>query len=165
MNLPGSSFFAATDQAARGPCGRTEGLVVVWLQGEHDLSTDEPLSRALAGAIALDSAGLVLDLGQVTFLALSTLRVIVRARQLLRHQSRSLTVRSASASARRAMHACGLDDLAGASPQDRSAGPLDDRAGHVDGGGADMRSPETAIEAKRTSTFPNGEGRLARSGR
>ncbi len=165
MNLPGSSFFAADDRAAGAPGERPVGAVVVWLQGEHDLSTDEPLSRALAGAIALDSAELVLDLGEVTFLALSTLRVIVRARQLLRHQSRSLTVRSASASARRAMHACGLDDLAGPSPEELNAGPLDDRAGRGHGGGADAPSPGAAIEAKRPSKLPDGEGRLARSGR
>ena len=164
MNLPGSSYFAATDRPAGAPRERPARIVVVWLQGEHDLSTDESLCRALAGAITLDSAGLVLDLGEVTFLALSTLRVIVRARQLLRHQSRSLTVRSASGSARRAVHACGLDDLVGPSLEAFSAGPRDDRGGKALASWADVPTPPPAIEAKRPTKLPDGEGWLARSG-
>jgi hypothetical protein len=46
-------------------------------------------------------------------MGLSTLAVIVRARELLRLWSRSLTVRSPSPSARRLMDICGLKDLLG----------------------------------------------------
>jgi anti-anti-sigma factor len=63
--------------------------VVVWLRGEHDTSTDGELRLTLARAIALDGAGLVLDLSEVTFMGASTLEVIARTREFLRRQSAS----------------------------------------------------------------------------
>jgi anti-anti-sigma factor len=84
---------------------------VVWLWGEHDLSTDDALSATLARAIALGSAGLLLDLGEVEFMAVSTLGVIVRARSFLQQRSRWLKVRRPSAFVRRVIIVCGLTDL------------------------------------------------------
>jgi hypothetical protein len=69
----------------------------------------------LARAISLDSAELVLDMSQVTFMAASTLGVIARARDFLRQRSRSLTVRSPSAPVGRVVLACSLSDLIGPS--------------------------------------------------
>jgi hypothetical protein len=63
--------------------------------------------------MALDDAALVIDLSEVEFMGLSTLAVIVRARELLREWSRSLTLRSPSASTLRLIDICGLDDLLG----------------------------------------------------
>jgi len=74
------------------------------------------LCATLARAIAVDSAGLVLDLSEVEFMAVSTLGVIVRAREFLRQRSRSLTVRAPSALAWRVIDTCGLRDLLGPNP-------------------------------------------------
>jgi anti-anti-sigma factor len=126
MDLLGSSFFSVTEPPTltRGEVG--DRPVIVWLQGEHDLSTDEALCRTLARAIAIGSSGLVIDLSEVDFIAVSTLRVIVRAHQLLLHQSRSLTVRSPSPCVKRVIHAFGLDDLLSPSPEETNAISLRD---------------------------------------
>ncbi len=115
MDLPGSSFFTVADRPPSGRDGTGAGPIVVWLVDEHDLSTDDALCLTLARAIALDSAGLVLDMSQVTFMAASTLGVMIRARDFLRQRSRSLTVRSPSAPVVRVVLACGMSDLLGPS--------------------------------------------------
>jgi anti-anti-sigma factor len=157
MNLLGSSFFTPTDRATLTEGATAAGQVVVWLQGEYDMSTDEALCRALARAIAVGSTELLVDMSQVTFIAISTLRVIVRARQVLRHRSRSLSVRSASACAMRAMAACGLKDLLGLAPEGPIGKLLEDK---------DEKTPGSwrEVPAARTRSFEGG-GRLARSGR
>ena len=113
----GSAFFTVSDLPPGLSGGPEAEPIVVWLRGEHDASTDAALCQALARAIALDSAGLVLDLSGVEFMGASTLGVIVRAREFLRQRSASLTVRSPSAFARRVIRVCGLDDLLGPSPE------------------------------------------------
>jgi hypothetical protein len=55
--------------------------------------------------------------------------------------------------------------LAASSPEDRRAGALDDRAGKALASWADVPTPAPAIEAEPPSKLPDGEGRLARSGR
>jgi anti-anti-sigma factor len=112
----GSVFFVVSDLPRGLPGGPEPEPVVVWLRGEHDVSTDAALCQALARAIALDSAGLVLDLSGVEFMGASTLGVIVRAREYLRQRSASLTVRSPSAFVQRIINVCGLDDLLGPIP-------------------------------------------------
>ena len=83
MATAGSCFFTVSDRLPAGGWGAPEpGPVVVWLWGDHDLSTDETLSATLARAIAVDSVGLVLDLSEVESMAPSTLEVIVRARRV-----------------------------------------------------------------------------------
>jgi anti-anti-sigma factor len=111
MVLLGSSFFTVSDRPISGRNETGAGPIIVWLVGEHDLSTDDALCLTLARAISLDSAGLVLDMSQVTFMAASTLGVIARARDFLRQRSRSLTVRSPSAPVGRVVLACGLSAL------------------------------------------------------
>jgi anti-anti-sigma factor len=161
MKLLGSSFFTTTADRPTLPEGGTgAGPIIVWLQGEHDLSTDEALCRTLARAIALGSAGLVLDLSEVGFIAVSTLRVIVRAEQLLRHQSRSLTVRSPSRCARRIMGACGLNELLGPSSEELSA---ELRAS--DEANALRTWLKVPAEGYPRTKAPERGGRLARSGR
>jgi anti-anti-sigma factor len=117
MTPIGSCSFRVPDRARLGWDGRETGPVVVWLRGDHDLSTDDALCATLARAIALDSASLVLDLSEVDFMAASTLGVIMRAREFLLQRSRSLTVRAPSAPVRRVVAACGLDDLLGPGPE------------------------------------------------
>ncbi|MGP8204539.1 MAG: STAS domain-containing protein [Acidimicrobiales bacterium] len=122
MPTAGSSFFTVSDRLPRGWGGPESAPIVVWLWGEQDLSTDDALRATLASAIALDSAGLVLDLSEVEFMAASTVGVIVRARELLRQRSASLAVRAPSAPARRSIDACGPTDLLG--PSAEMAGTL-----------------------------------------
>jgi anti-sigma B factor antagonist len=85
--------------------------LVVWVRGEQDISTAAALSATLAAAVARDRGDLVVDLGGVRFMDASTIGVLVGARRHLRLLSRSLTVRSPSALARRLFGLCGLADL------------------------------------------------------
>ena len=57
MALVGSSCLTAPGQSALGQEGTGEGPIVVWLWGEHDISTDGALSLVLARAIAIESGG------------------------------------------------------------------------------------------------------------
>jgi anti-sigma B factor antagonist len=113
----GPSFSTVSDQPPASRRSAEIGRSVVWLWGEQDISTDTALCVTLAGAIALGSAEIIVDLSGVEFMGASTLGVIVQARRLLRQGSASLTVRSPSAFLRRVISACGLDDLLGPSPE------------------------------------------------
>ncbi len=160
MNLVGSAFFTVADRPTLPQGGTGAGHIIVWLQGEHDLSTDNALCMTLARAIALDGAGLVLDLREVDFIAVSTLRLIVRAQNFLEHRSRSLTVRSPSPCARRVIRACGLDDLLGPNPEELSANQRGDTAAKA------LRTwVEVPAGGQPVRKVPEGGGRLARSGR
>jgi anti-anti-sigma factor len=102
---------------------------VVWLRGEHDVSTVDALSETLAGAMALDECDLVVDLSEVQFMGAATIGVLIRARELLQSRSRSLVVRSPSRCARRILDLCGQGDLldprrAGATPTTGTASAL-----------------------------------------
>jgi anti-anti-sigma factor len=165
MNLVGSSFFTVADRPTLTQGGTRAGPIIVWLQGEHDLCTDDALCMTLARAIALDDAGLVLDLSEVGFIAVSTLRVIVRAQEFLQHRSLSLTVRSPSPCARRVIGACGLDDLLGPNAEELSAELPGDEAGNALGTWVEVPAARRAAGGKRTTKLPEGGGRLARSGR
>ncbi len=116
--VPVGSSLSAGPELALAPKGPEPDVVVLWLRGEHDISTDGALRLTLARAIALGGAGLVLDLSEVTFMGASTLEVIAQTREFLRQQSASLTVRSPSAFVRRIISVCGLDDLLGPSPEE-----------------------------------------------
>ena len=70
-----------------------------------------PLSDTLARAVTLDDADVVVDLRDVLFMDAATLGSIVAARNRLRSQSRSLTLRAPSSSADRVLRLCGLTDL------------------------------------------------------
>ena len=83
---------------------------VVWLCGEHDMSTAAALSEILDRAIALDR-DVVVDLSGVEFMAVATVGVILRARESLRLRARSWALRSPSRCARRVLELCGLADL------------------------------------------------------
>lgn len=113
----GSSFFAVAERPLLPGAGPELGPTVVWLQGEHDIATDFELSQVLAGAAAANDAAVVVDLSEVEFISASTIGVIVRARELTRQRSRSLTVRSPSAFVRYILGICGLDDLFGPNVQ------------------------------------------------
>jgi anti-sigma B factor antagonist len=97
---------------------RTESRTVVWLSGEHDLSTVDALSQTLARAFALDDADVVLDLSGVRFMGAATIEVIVRAKDVLDVRSRGLTLRCPSESVQPVVDLCGLADLVDASSAD-----------------------------------------------
>jgi len=84
---------------------------VVWLRGEHDVSTVAALSQTMARAIALDDADLVVDLSDVQFMDAATVGVIIRARDFLALQSRALVLHAPSACAARVLDLCALADL------------------------------------------------------
>jgi anti-anti-sigma factor len=83
---------------------------VIWLRGEHDMSTVAELSERIARAIAMDDADLVVDLADVEYMGAATVGVLSRARELLRARSRSLVLRSPSRCARRVLELCGHAD-------------------------------------------------------
>jgi anti-anti-sigma factor len=85
---------------------------LVWLQGEHDLSSVNALSEALSRAIADDDRDVIVDLSRVEFMGAATLGVLLRARQDLLSRSRALTLRAPSQPARRVLDACGVDSVA-----------------------------------------------------
>lgn len=107
--------------------GRNPDRTVVWLRGEHDVSTVAALSETLARAIALDDADVVVDLSEVQFMGAATVAVIIRAREFLRLRSRSLVLRSPSECARRILDVCGHSDLL--DPRVADATPLTGPAG------------------------------------
>jgi anti-sigma B factor antagonist len=84
---------------------------VVWLRGEHDVSTVAALSQTMARAIALDDGDLVIDLSGVQFMDAATVGVIIRARDFLELQSRSLALRAPSSCAARILDLCDLAEL------------------------------------------------------
>jgi anti-anti-sigma factor len=90
---------------------RDAARTVVWLRGEHDVSTVAALSETMARAIARDDADVVVDLSDVQFMGAATVGVIARARELLALRSRSLTLRSPPRCARRILDLCGHTDL------------------------------------------------------
>jgi anti-anti-sigma factor len=90
---------------------RDADRTVVWLRGEHDVSTVDELSETMARAIALDDADVVVDLSEVLFMSAATVGVIIRAREFLRLESRSLSLRSPSKCAGRVVDLCGVSDL------------------------------------------------------
>jgi hypothetical protein len=75
--------------------------------------------------MAANDAAIVVDLSDVELMSASTLGVLVRARALLRGQSRSLTVRYPSTFVRRIIGICGLEDLLGPSSQKNDGGAGD----------------------------------------
>jgi anti-anti-sigma regulatory factor len=105
------------------PPGSEPEPIVVWLAGEHDISTVGALWLTLARAIAREPAALDVDLSGVELMSAPTLKTIARAREVVRLRSRSLPVRSPSAFVRRIIDACD------------STGLLDPQAGNLRGEG------------------------------
>jgi len=82
--------------------------IVVWLRGEHDISTVAALSEMMDQAIALGDGDLIVDLSNVDFMSAATVGIIVRTRECLRLRSRSLALRSPSVRSRRVLDLCGV---------------------------------------------------------
>jgi anti-sigma B factor antagonist len=102
---------------------RDDGAVV-WLDGEHDIATVSALTDVLASAVSAGDTDLVVDLSGVTFIGAAPVGALIRSLDMLRLQSRTLTVRSPSTFARRVLDLCGFRGLV--EPDVRRA--ADDRA-------------------------------------
>lgn len=89
---------------------------VICLRGEHDAFTAGALSETIAAATAGGKGDLVVDLSGVEFMAVATVGVILKARELLQRQSRSLVLRSPSTCAIRVLDLCGVADIFEPSP-------------------------------------------------
>jgi anti-anti-sigma factor len=153
MARAGSSFFTVTDGPPPPGAQPETGPTIIWLRGEHDIATDGALRRTLERAIALNNAAIVVDLSKVELLSASTLGVIVAARDALRAQSRSLTMRAPSPHVRRVISICGLHDLLSAEERDKMAGVPRKGLGPVveipDGEETDGQSGPSAPSARR----------------
>lgn len=136
----------------RGPPGSIEdgpGRTVVRVTGDHDTSTVSDLSALLAQAISLDDTDLVVDLGGVRFMDVSTLRVIMRAREFLIRRGRSLRLRSPSPCALLVLDSCGMTALVSPGPvvAEGPAGAGAALASWVDVPRTDLSTPATAPRA------------------
>lgn len=89
----------------------TVGLTTIFLSGEHDAFNADVFSLAMARATAAGDGDLVVDLHDVQFMAVATVRVLLEAQELLRRQSRSIVLRSPSPCAQRVLALCGVSDL------------------------------------------------------
>ena len=95
-----------------GPLVSVErGRTVIWLDGEHDLSTVHVVAAALAEVIARDDADVLVDLSGVTFLGVVAIDVLDRSREILERRARTLRLRGLSAVTTRVLGICGLEHL------------------------------------------------------
>lgn len=106
-----SSDEAALDLHPAPLVSHDQGRTIVWLDGEHDIATGTVVADSLARATSADGADLIVDLSGVTFFGAATLGVLIRGRNILRGESRNLTLRSPSRCARRVLDVCGLAGL------------------------------------------------------
>jgi anti-anti-sigma factor len=98
------------------PGGWDADTGVVWLRGEHDISTTTVLSRVISHALAVADGDLVLDLSEVLFMDASTVAVFARIQESVRERAQSLILRSPSRCADRVLDLCGYRDLVPGSP-------------------------------------------------
>jgi len=129
MAHAGSSFFTVTEGPPAPRASLETRPTIIWLQGEHDIATDGALRRTLARAVALNDAEIVVDLSNVELMSASTLGVILGARDTLRQQSRSLTMRAPSPHVRRVIRICGLQHLLIPGVRDEMAGVVGESLG------------------------------------
>lgn len=106
MALPPSLSFVSP--AVLSPTRTNEESALVWMLGEHDISTVNALSAIIDRAITFNSTDLILDLSEVSFMDVATVGVIARAREYLALRSRSLVLRSPPRCARLVLELCGL---------------------------------------------------------
>jgi anti-anti-sigma factor len=111
MGLTASPVVPKLDSVFISPAEWDPNNAVVWLRGEHDISTLPALREIMLRAIEHDDPDLTLDLSEVTFIDAATVGTIIRTLEFLRFWSRSLTLRSPSRCVRRVLELCDLVDL------------------------------------------------------
>ena len=146
--VPAGSSSSSIPERPEVPwAGHDADCTVVWLSGEHDVSTDVGLCMTLACRIALDR-DVVVDLSNVDFMGVSTLRVISQAKESCRLRGRRLTVRFPSSFLRRVTRVDGLADLFDIGPNEPGTGRFEALASWVEVMRADRadREPDVVIE-------------------
>lgn len=108
--------------------------MVVWLWGEHDLSTAASVSSALTSAVGVGDVDVVVDLADVTFMDASILRGLVGSSRSVAVRGHRLSVRSPQRNARRLLEICDLVDL------------IDPTEAEPVGGGPPEQGARTALE-------------------
>jgi len=135
---------------------------VVWLSGDHDITTRDHLAATIARAARLDGVDMVIDLSGVTFMDASTIGVIVDAHNRLRARSHSLSVRSPPRVPRRLLDVCDLAfliDEQPAPPQPRVAPALDSWVAVPATGRASEPAPGVTEEGLSRETTRTAEPR------
>lgn len=105
-----SSIVSVSPRRRIAFSGTDSDRTVVYLRGELDASNAPIVSAAMACAMSLDDSDVVIDLSDVTFLDASTIGAISTARDFLAGQSRSVSLRAPSPSARRLLDVSGLSE-------------------------------------------------------
>ncbi len=114
--LPRRSPSVAVSLRGSAHPGSDPLRTVVWISGEHDITTRAHLSSIIARASRLDDVDILVDLSDVTFMDASTIGAIVDAHNRLRARSHLLSVRAPSARARRLLDVCELGFLIDEAP-------------------------------------------------
>lgn len=144
--FPRNALVRVSDAAAHRP--------VIWLRGEHDVSTVATVWDTIAQVVDHDDTDLIVDLSQVQFMGASTVGVIVRAKELLRPRARHLAVRAPSRCARRVLDLCSLGELIEAEPAGAptTTSPADALGSWVAVRAAGSALPRRPVAADRPST-------------
>lgn len=106
------------------------GFVVVQVAGEVDVATSPQLVRYLRHALLRRSPRVVLDLGQVTFMDASGVRVLIRARRQAELIDGGLYLSDASPPVRRVLELTGMDTVFRTAPPPARPVPALTPAGH-----------------------------------
>jgi anti-sigma B factor antagonist len=89
------------------------GVYVLTISGELDAATAPRLTEALDDAIASDSASVLVDLSECSFIDSTGLGVVVTARTRLLEDGRRFELCCAGAQAKRILEITGLDNAFG----------------------------------------------------
>lgn len=85
--------------------------VVLHVAGEIDLASEDDFAEALDDALDRESAVLLVDLSEVTFLGSSALHVLLEANERARGRKRTLRVAHGGSFAARVLTVAGLDQV------------------------------------------------------
>lgn len=106
-----SSSSPSVSLSRRGSTQSSSACTVVWLRGDHDVTTRIAIAVGIARAAQRDELPVLVDLSAVTFMDASTVGVIVGSRNRLLSRGQSLNVRAPSPPALRVLELCGLAHL------------------------------------------------------
>jgi anti-anti-sigma factor len=102
----------------------TTDASVIWMQGEHDLSTLGEIAALFATALASDNDDVVVDLSGVDFLGVAPLQLMLQVRTVLEQRGRRLDFRDPSRHARHTLEVCDVESVVASttSPQPATVG-------------------------------------------
>jgi anti-anti-sigma factor len=84
---------------------------VIWLAGEHDMSSIGQLSRAIADVVDAERSNVVFDLSRVEFMDSTVILQLLKASTRLGADGRTARVRDPSPAAHYVLDLCGLTHL------------------------------------------------------